>query len=52
MSDAGASQKKRAAVQKESVETQDYEAHQQNDVEVDRDESTEEVSFIPSGRSD
>ena len=50
MRNAGGSQKtKRAAVQKESAETQEYEAHQQNEMEVDRDEGMVELSFIPIG---
>ena len=51
MSSAGISQKKRkAAVRKESAETQ--ESCQQNDTEVDRDEGMEELSFVPSAVSD
>ena len=53
MSSAGCSQKKRkAAVRKESAETQEYESCQQNGTEVDRDEGMEELSFVPSAVSD
>ena len=38
----------KAAVEKESAETQEYESCQQNDLEVDRDEGMEESSLVPS----
>ena len=38
----------KAAVGKESAETQEYESCQQNDMEVDRDEGMEESSLVPS----
>ena len=53
MCSAGGSQKKKkAAVRKESTETQEYKSCQQNDMEVDRDEGMKELSFIPSAVSD
>ena len=39
---------RRAAVRMESAEAQEYESCQQNDIEVDRDEVKEELSFFPS----
>ena len=49
MSSAGGLQKKRkAVVRKESADTQQYESCQQNDMEVGRDESLLELSFVPS----
>ena len=51
MSSAGGSQNK-AAVWKESAETQKYESCQQNDMEVDKDENTVEMSFVASAVSD
>ena len=38
-------------VRKESADTQEYESCQQNDMEVDKDEGMEELSFIPSAVS-
>ena len=53
VSGAGSSQKKRkAVVQKESADTQEYESCQQNDMDVDMDENNEELSFVPSAVSD
>ena len=49
MSSAGGSQKKmKAAFRKESAETQEDESCQQNDMEVDMDETKEEMNFVPS----
>ena len=46
---AGGSQKKReAVVRKESTGKQDYESFQWNDMNVDMDENTEDLSFTPS----
>ena len=50
-SSAGCSQKEEE-VQKESAETQEHELCQQNEMEVDRDDGTEELSFVPSAASD
>ena len=53
MTSAGDLQKKRkAVVQKEFADTQEYESRQQNDVEVDLNKSLEELSFVPSVVSD
>ena len=47
MSIAGDSHKKRkAAVRKESAETQEYKSCQQNDVEVHREQGMEELRFF------
>ena len=53
MRGAGGSQKKRkAAVRKDSAETQEYHSCQHNDIEADMDEINEELSFVPSAVSD
>ena len=49
MSSTGGWQKKRkAVVRKESAHTQEYESCQQIDMEVDRGEDKEDMSFFPS----
>ena len=49
---AGGSQNQRkAVVQKESADTQEYARCQLNDIEVDIDEDTDELSFVPSAVS-
>ena len=53
MSIAGDSHKKRkAAVRKESAETQEYKSCQQNDVEVHREQGMEELRFFLGAVSD
>ena len=53
MSSAGGSQKRRkSVVREESADTQEYESCQQSDMEVDRDEGMEELSFISSAVSE
>ena len=47
MSSAGGSQKwRKAAVWKDSAETQEHESCQHNDMEVDIDENREVLSFV------
>ena len=49
MSSAGGSQiKKKAEVRKESADAQECASCQQNDMDVDRDENKEALSFVPS----
>ena len=49
----GSSQTKRkAAVRKQSAETQENESRRKNDLEVGRDEGMEELCFVPSAASD